>query len=622
MGHYSHRLFIILSIIFSSALLVSFSMVTRATSPKDIVLPVAELGNCNSETECRAYCEQRDNADIISACLTFAKKHNLLPADVIARGEKFVDVAADGGPGGCRDEKTCVAYCENIAHIQECVLFVEKYDLLPEDELIEFKSVALALKAGAKLPGDCTSRNECLTYCENPTHIDECLDFAEEAGFISGEELAEARRVAPFLKSGETPGGCKSKAECEAYCGYPDHFDECITFAEKLGFMSAREAELIKKAAGKSPGDCALGSRNPEEAQTQCAVFCNKEENRQTCFSFAVEMGLMTAEEATQIGVYSDFQACYAVTTPKIRQCLDENLGQEVLKKLLEGQMPFKLEELEEMMEKIRDARDCTNRYADQQLTTFTDDPDALACLDSELGIDFIDKIKSGQVACGDASVFQKKIADCMEEKLDKKLDQCFALGCSEMNTCIQKFQKQSDEPIGEEEIDIDPSWKDKISTKLNACVAEDIRICLAKDCSEMSLCLGKYGGNLEGESKPDPSLEAEITTKVTACAKAQGGQGEDGKLQQTQSPPQKSVCPVSQIASCPEGEERQQYTDEQGCTAYTECFPKTSAAEPSSQQLDHTQYCPQFESTPSCSYIGTPGSQDYDLCKKCFPNK
>lgn len=577
MNNLLHRV-LLSSFILAAIVLVFFSITTRAISPQDIIFPVSDLGNCKSETDCRAYCEQRDNADVIRACLAFAKKYNLLSADVIARGEKFADVAAGGGPGGCRDEKTCVAYCENMAHIQECVLFVETYDLLPKEELAEFKSVAAALKAGAQLPGNCTGKENCLAYCENPAVIDECLDFAEKAGFLSGEELIEARNVAPFLKSGETPGGCTSKMACEAYCGYPDHVDECITFAEKLGLMSAREAELIKKAAGKSPGDCARGSKNPEEAQTKCAAFCNKEENRQTCFAFAVEMGLMTAEEATQIGAYSDFQACYAITTPKIRQCIDENLGKEVLKKLLEGQMPFKLEELEEMMVRIRNARNCTNRYADQQVTTFTDDPDALACLDSELGNDFIDKIKSGQVACGDASVFQKKIADCMEEKLGKKLDQCFALGCSEMNTCIQKFQKQSDEPIGEEPIDIDPSWKDKISTKVNACVEEDIRACLAKDCAEMSVCLSKYGEGTGEVGKLDPSLEAEMTAKITACAKAKGGQGKEG-----------------------EGKEE---------------------APHSAQPLDYTQYCPQFESAPNCSYVGSPDSQNYQLCKKCYPDK
>ena len=137
------------------------------------------------------------------------------------------------------------------------------------------------------------------------------------------------------------------------------------------------------------------------------------------------------------------------------------------------------------------------------------------------------------------------------------------------------------------------------------------------------SVCLGKYGGKLEGGGKLDPSLEAEITAKVAACTQAQGGQNGADTSQYPQSPSQDSACPVSQIADCPEGQERQQYTDAEGCTAYTECFPETSTTtEPPPQQFDYQQYCSEFESTPSCSYVGAPGSESYDLCKQCFPDK
>src|SRR3989338_10796531 len=159
MKYNSHRL-LILTIV-GVAALTSLSLIVRAASPQDIIFPVAELGNCKSETECRAYCEQRDNADIVRACLSFAKKHNLLPRDVIAQGERFADVAAGGGPGGCKSEEGCVAYCENVAHIQECVSFVEQYKLLPSDQLTDMKKFASAIKAGAKPPGNCTTKENC-----------------------------------------------------------------------------------------------------------------------------------------------------------------------------------------------------------------------------------------------------------------------------------------------------------------------------------------------------------------------------------------------------------------------------------------------------------------------------
>ena len=45
----------------------------------------------------------------------------------------------------------------------------------------------------------------------------------------------------------------------------------------------------------------------------------------------------------------------------------------------------------------------------------------------------------------------------------------------------------------------------------------------------------------------------------------------------------------------------------------------KENAGSPSSApQID----CGQFSSVPSCSFVGAPGSQGYEACKNCFPNK
>ncbi len=593
MKYNSHRLLIVLVIV-GATVLTSLSLIVRAASSQDMVFPVAELGNCKSTTECRAYCEQRDNADITRACLSFAGKHNLLPRDVIARGEKFADVGAGGGPGGCKDEKTCVVYCENIAHIEECVSFAERHDLMPKDKLAEAKKFASAIRAGAKPPGNCTSKESCMAYCENSAHIDECLAFAEKAGFISPDELAMAKKVAPFLKSGETPGGCKSKAECEAYCANASNFEPCLTFAQKLGVMSAREAELLKKTQGRSPGDCARGA--PEQAHARCAAFCNDPANIQTCIRFAAEMGIISAEEASQVGAFQDFQACYAISPDPMKSCLEKHLGPEILSNLLKGIMPGNLEDVENMIARIREARTCTNRYADQQLQTITHDLDALACVDSEMGKGFLDKLKSGGVACGDASVFQKKVASCMENTLGKKLDRCFALACSEATTCLKNLQGQSKEPIGEEKIALNSSFGDKISTKLNSCVVEQMRSCLAKDCSELMPCISKFQGGgkqAEGGGKLDPALEAEMKAKIASCTKSQqGGQVPSG--QQYQQLPQTPQYPQS-----------------------TQVPGRSSNEIPITPEL-----CASFANVPACSYAGSPDSQNYKLCKQCFPNK
>jgi hypothetical protein len=39
-------------------------------------------------------------------------------------------------------------------------------------------------------------------------------------------------------------------------------------------------------------------------------------------------------------------------------------------------------------------------------------------------------------------------------------------------------------------------------------------------------------------------------------------------------------------------------------------------------QQGPSSADCAQFAAPPSCSYVGAPGSQGYELCKQCYPNK
>src|SRR3989344_5309552 len=83
--------------------------------------------------------------------------------------------------------------------------------------------------------GSCASEQEWSSYGDNPDNIESCFNFAEKNGMISQQEAAEARKVMPFLKRGETPGKCKSQKECDAYCDDDSHLNECIDFAVKAG---------------------------------------------------------------------------------------------------------------------------------------------------------------------------------------------------------------------------------------------------------------------------------------------------------------------------------------------------------------------------------------------------
>lgn len=271
----------------------------REAAKKDIVYPVAELGNCENETQCRSYCDEPSR---IEQCINFAEKHGLMSEAEAERGRKFIPIAKQGGPGGCKTEEGCVSYCEDVEHLDECLEFGEKNGFLEGRELEEAKLVHKSLKEGRRLPGSCRSKAGCDLYCEETDHLDECLDFAENSGLIPEEELKMAKKMLPLIKSGETPGGCKSKEECEDYCMEPSNMEICLAFGEKHGLIPAEELEMAKKflplmQKGETPGKC--------KSKEECEEYCEEEGNMDECIEFAEKAGFMSPEEVEMAKKFS-----------------------------------------------------------------------------------------------------------------------------------------------------------------------------------------------------------------------------------------------------------------------------------------------------------------------------
>ncbi|MEK7641036.1 MAG: hypothetical protein AAB389_03510 [Patescibacteria group bacterium] len=263
----------------------------EAPTKEDIKYPVKELGNCGSEAICRTYCDKPDN---YSQCFAFAKQHGLLEENLADQSEGELEELAqalkNGGPGGCKDQKSCEAYCNETSRMNECLAFAEKHQLMSQKDFEEAKKVQSVLSQGGTLPGGCKNKNECEAYCSGGDHIEECLAFAEKAGFLPPEELKQARKAMEFMAQGRSPGGCKNKTQCETYCEAEGHFEECIAFAEGAGFMSQEELAMVKKTGGKGPGGC--------RGRAQCESFCQDGSNFEQCLAFAEEHGLMNKKEA------------------------------------------------------------------------------------------------------------------------------------------------------------------------------------------------------------------------------------------------------------------------------------------------------------------------------------
>ncbi len=332
------------------SLLVSATIIANGafaqTAADAIQFPVAELGGCEDKDACKTYC---DDADHINACLAFAEKNHLMSEDEIDTARKFMK-AGGKGPGGCTGKDECQVYCDDISNIDACVAFAEKAGILPPKELAEAKQVQAAIAKGIKppackgkkgcdaycedsshmrecvsfgeasgflkgeelenakkmliaidngaVPPPCRGREACETYCSDPDHMEACVTFARAAGFMTPEEAQNSEKMLTAIRKGVKPPQCRGKGECDAYCAEPAHTNECIQFAVAAGFMTEKEAEMAKKTGGKGPGGCT--------GKDACEAFCGNPDNQETCFNFAKDNGMLSEEDLRNFEKYKN----------------------------------------------------------------------------------------------------------------------------------------------------------------------------------------------------------------------------------------------------------------------------------------------------------------------------
>ncbi|MBI2013413.1 MAG: hypothetical protein HYS87_01130 [Candidatus Colwellbacteria bacterium] len=343
------RITLVLALAFLPLFVASLVSIADAASKDDIVFPVEELGGCTSEEECRSYC---DNPDNFRACFAFAKKHNLVEGPIAEQKEedldKFASAMKEGGPGGCTSHVSCEAYCNNVQNLDECIEFAERHGFIDNEDLDEAKKIRSAIKRGVQIPAGCTNKEACEEYCMNPDNMEECLAFAEEAGFMDKGELETAKRAMELMRNGETPGGCRTQRECEAYCFEGENIEECMEFGLKMGLMNEEEASQARKMLtfmkeGKMPGGC--------RTKEQCEAYCNDENNVEECFRFAEEAGFISDEDKARMKEgLQEFSRGLEQAPPEVIECLKQSIGEAEFNRLLNGE-GFPTPQLGEKME-------------------------------------------------------------------------------------------------------------------------------------------------------------------------------------------------------------------------------------------------------------------------------
>jgi len=371
--------FLVFSFLILSSIFLNNKVFSEESNIGDnIQYPVKELGNCKDKDSCKIYCDKLENTKI---CLIFAEKNNLMSEEEI-RMAKSLEGVGSRGPGGCKTKNSCEEYCNSIDNISECISFAEKNNLISGKELEKAKKVKNAIERGVKPPA-CGNKKACDQYCENSNHMEECINFGIEAGFMEGKELEDAQKMLVAIKKGIKPPNCRGKEECDKYCGDPnnmeecmnfakeagfmteqekadsekmlralkkgvkppncrgkeecdkycqekEHFEECTSFAEAAGFMTSEEATMARKTGGKGPGGC--------KGKEECEAFCNNPDNQETCFNFGKENGMIPEKDLKMMEEGKQkFKESLNQAPKEVTDCLNSVLGSDTIEKMKSG---------------------------------------------------------------------------------------------------------------------------------------------------------------------------------------------------------------------------------------------------------------------------------------------
>lgn len=225
----------------------------RETESLELQLPDGRIlvGRDEIRRRCDSAFQNRD-VSTAEACGRFAVSHGFAREDDVRRGLEFLRGVE--GPSAnlrnCdRDPESCAQY-------------------LPEAQRAEFAAMRQLEEIMQKYIG--FSPRECSRGDTNPEIGQRCFEGSKKAiseidslnlavkspevarivaeiksHIREGEESDRARETAErVVRAGGGPGGCKTEAECSAYCVIPANGPECIAFGGRVGVFRPEERLL------------------------------------------------------------------------------------------------------------------------------------------------------------------------------------------------------------------------------------------------------------------------------------------------------------------------------------------------------------------------------------------
>lgn len=206
----------------------------------NIIFPIADLGNCVSMSDCKAYCDDPTHLD---ACVTYAKSHGFYHDSSLNTNQSALLQDAKVTLG-CNSITTCEAFCADSTNADACSAFAQKHNLKGGSQ-----SLDSSVLQDAKTTLGCDNAATCETFCQQQSNQDKCISFASSHHLKGGKQ-----------KVG--PGGCTSSASCKLYCSNPDNFQVCSQFTKE------HEGGQTGKQIFTGPGGCTTVD--------SCRTYCEK----------------------------------------------------------------------------------------------------------------------------------------------------------------------------------------------------------------------------------------------------------------------------------------------------------------------------------------------------------
>ncbi len=158
----------------------------------NVVFPIAELGNCADFVSCHTYCADAANRD---ACLAYAKKKGFYNEQEELNKKKLLLIRAKLELR-C-GETDCKNFCDQKENAEKCDNFIKKYK--PELERVK-AVITQEMTSKAKLLLGCTTPEACKLLCSQENNKQRCSDFFRQLGLRKEKKPPEtdSNRISPF----------------------------------------------------------------------------------------------------------------------------------------------------------------------------------------------------------------------------------------------------------------------------------------------------------------------------------------------------------------------------------------------------------------------------------------